>query len=126
MERHGYRTPEVLFRAALVMLRDVADEQERGDLWRFRELPRSRLRAMRRGLAEALELAHLACALQEAENENARDLVKDLTERANDAAARRRREGTREAERVRLVKAKARREGREPTDAELRPWEAEV
>jgi hypothetical protein len=59
--------------------------------------------------ARALELAHLAVALQEEDNEAVHELERDLREQAAEAGRRSRREMTLPAEQARLAKAARRR-----------------
>ena len=109
--RHGDRAAEVLYHAALTLIRQAAHEGLEGVPGRWHGIPRMELRRLRQKLAEALELAHLAVALQEQENERYRDLTRELDEAAAAAARRARRAGTLEAEYVRVAKSRARRAG---------------
>jgi hypothetical protein len=122
VERHGDHAAEVLWWGALSLLERAAHEAREGNWGRWRHYPRGELRRLRRDLAEALELARLAVAFQDEENARMRDLGVDLRREAAEVAAAHRRDGTREAERVRLLRARCRKEGREPTPEELHPW----
>jgi hypothetical protein len=118
----GDDAAEAAWTSALALVEQAAQRAREGRFGRWRNYPDADLRRLRRDVAQALWLARTACAMQHAGN----DLVADLTAGAREAghreAAARRRAGTVEAERVRLVRRRARAEGREPTSAELHPW----
>ena len=122
VERYGAESAEVAWLAGLAWIERAVQTAREGNFGRFRWYPTGELRRLRRDLHGGLLLCRFAVSFQEEENEQYRSLTVELEREAAAAAARRRREGTREAERVRLVRQKARREGREPTEEELRPW----
>ena len=72
LERRGDRAAEVLWDAALAMVNCATEEAGRGGSLRWRSYPRGELRRLRRDLAEALELARLAVAIREEDEEQAR------------------------------------------------------
>ncbi len=122
LDHHGDRAGEAAWLAGLAMIERVGVEAREGIYGRWRHYPAGELRRVRRDVAAALSILRVAVSLQEAENANMRELTTDLAQRAATVAAERRRDQTREAERVRLLRATARKEGRAPTDAELYPW----
>jgi len=111
LERHGDRAAETLWWSALAILDRAVEDAAEGKWGRWRFYPAGELRRLRRDLAEGLELARLAVALQEEENESRAELDAELREAAAEAGRKRRRQGTLEAERVRLDNARRRREG---------------
>lgn len=125
LELYADRAGEAAWLAGLSMLERAGIESREGIYGRWRHYPRGELRRVRREVSAALQLLRVAVALQEAENASLRALNDDLHARAQAKARKTRRHGTREAERVRLLRAQCRREGREPTDDELYPWLAE-
>jgi hypothetical protein len=122
LDRAGERAAEVVWQAALVWIRRAADEALEAAGSRFRSFPAGELRRLRYDLAEAMQLARLAAALASDEADRRYELTHELHEAAAEASRRRRRRGTLEAERVRLLRARCRAEGREPTADELYPW----
>lgn len=106
-ERRGDYAAEVIWDAALVMLRHAIADVEGYGHWR--SYPRGRLRKLRRGVVEAMELARLAVNIQDGINERDLEIARDAEEQHRTAAARRRREQTMPAELARLAKAAARR-----------------
>lgn len=122
LRRQGERMPEVMWRGALGMLEGAACEARLGLEGRFRLAPWSELRRLERAVADALEVAELAIAIAEERNRLDEELEHVARERAAGHAKRARREQTREAERVRLLNGRARREGRALTPEERWPW----
>jgi hypothetical protein len=118
VERRGDRSAEIVWGAALEMIRQAAEEAKEGKWGRWRHYPKGELRRLRRDLAEALELAHLAVALQEEERAQHADLDRELHEAAVEAGRRRRRAQTLPAEQARLENARRRRDDREREAAE--------
>lgn len=113
LERVGEEAAEVAWQAAGAWLERAARESRDGHFGRFRYYPQGELRRLRRDVKHALELARFAVALQEEENELVRALTSEARAQAEAADTRRRREQTREAERVRLENGRKRRsEGR--------------
>lgn len=119
MERYAEDAAEAAWLAALAWADRALERSREAPFGRWRYNPAGELRRLRRELVGALLLARFAVACQEEENAYMRSLTAELEERATAAAARTRREQTLEAERVRLLRARARREGREPSDEEL-------
>lgn len=104
LDRRGDRAAEVAWTAALALVVQAADDAREARWGRWRHHPRGELRRLRRDLAEALELARLAVALQEQEHEQRAALELELAEAAAEAGRRRRRAQTLPAERARLAK----------------------
>lgn len=121
VERYGDHAADVLWEGSLVLIeRAVGRLREDREQARFRSTPRSELRHLRRELAEALSVARLSVAVRESVRERDRELNAELAAAVAAAGRRRRREGTREAERVRRIKGRVRRvHGREATQQEL-------
>jgi hypothetical protein len=101
VDRYGDEAAEVAWMAGLAWLERAADSAREGKWGRFRHYPGGELRRLRLDVSRALQLCR----------DN--DLMRALTQEARAAVAAsgkaRRREQTREAERVRLEKAAARR-----------------
>lgn len=110
-ERVGDEAAEVAWEAALAWAERSVRDARAGNFGRFRWYPSGELRRLRRDLAHALELARFAVALQEEENDVLRALTRQAREALEEAEKARRRNGTREAERVRLEKAARKRQG---------------
>lgn len=104
--------PEVLWSAALAIVRSVAADGEEARWSRFRHYPQGQVRHLREGLDRALELAELAAQWQEQIDRRDADLTAELREAAAEAGRKRRRAQTLPAERARLANARARREAR--------------
>jgi hypothetical protein len=115
---------EVAWLASLAWLERAAVEAREVADSRFRAFPEGELSRLRHELAGALSLARFAVAARRADEDLVAELTREAREAAADAGRARRREQTREAERVRLLRARCRREGREPTAAELYGWSA--
>lgn len=111
VERRGDRAAEVAWEASLALIVKAVDDAREGRFGRWRAYPRGELRRLRRDLAEGLELARLAVALQEEDREQTRELDGELRGLAGDAGRARRRAQTLPAERARLAKAAARSAG---------------
>jgi hypothetical protein len=109
LEGHGEDAAEAAWLSALALVDRATGRAREGQYGRWSSYPGGELRRLRRELAAALRLARFAVLLQETENERLRDLTADLRRSAAEAGARARREGTREAERVRLENAARRR-----------------
>lgn len=107
VERRGDRAAEVVWDAALVMLERACADAREAQSARWRSWPRGELRRLRRDLAEGLELARLAVALQEEDHEQGREMDRDLVELAAAAGKAQRRAQTLPAERARLAKKAA-------------------
>lgn len=108
VSRRGDRAAEVVWDAALAMLERAFRDARESSESRWRWYPRGELRRLRRDVAEALELARLAVALREEEQEQSRELDEELTRTAAEAGKARRRAQTLPAERARLAKAAVR------------------
>lgn len=121
VDRYGDLAAEVIWRGALALIGEAADDAGEGNGGRWQSVPRSELRRLRRDLAGALELAHLAVTMQEGRSDLDEELLADVRRRGDQAAARERRQQTREAERVRLLKHAARKAGRSLSRSELWP-----
>lgn len=109
LARHGDDAAEVTWWAALSLLERAAINAREGRWGPWRFYPAGQLRRLRRDIAQALELARLAVALQEEENNAERQLDVELREHAAEAGRQRRRAGTLAAEEARLAKARQRR-----------------
>jgi hypothetical protein len=108
VERRGDRSAEVVWSAALAMLERACADARECSSSRWRWYPAGELRRLRRDVAEGLELARLAVALQEEDAEQRRELDRDLAAAAAEAGRARRRAQTLPAERARLANAEAR------------------
>jgi hypothetical protein len=108
LDRRGDRAAEVLWDAALTMVVRAAADAREAHPQRWRGYPRGELRRLRRDMAEALELARLAVALREEEQDQHGDLEDELHRAAAEAGARARRAQTLPAEKARLANAAAR------------------
>lgn len=122
LHEHADRMAEVAWLGALAWLERAAIEARETAESRFRVFPESELSHLRHEVAGALSLARFAAAARRADQDLVHELMRDTREAANAAERRRRREQTLPAERARLAGARARREGRELTDAERFPW----
>jgi len=100
--------PEVMWSAAIAMLRRATTEAEEARFGRFRSYPQGQLRRLREDVANGLKLARLAVALQEAEAEQGRELAEELHEQAVAAGRARRRAQTLPAELARVRKGRGR------------------
>jgi hypothetical protein len=100
--------PEVMWAAAIAMMRRATAEAEEARYGRFRHYPQGQLRRLREDVARGMKLARLAAALQEADDERGRELHEELHESAVAAAGRRRREQTLPGELARVRQQKAR------------------
>jgi hypothetical protein len=103
--------PEVIWAAAIAMLRRATGEAEEGRFGRFRSSPEVQLRRLREDLARGLKLARLAAAMQEAYIERDHELADDLHAQAVAAGSARRRAQTLPAQLARLENQKRRRAG---------------
>lgn len=100
--------PEVLWSASIALLgRALEEAGER----RFRHHPRGQLRRLREELARGLKLAGLAVAMNEALAEQDRGLAEELSARASEVSAARRRAQTLPAQLARLEKQRRARAG---------------
>lgn len=103
--------PEVIWAAAIAMLRRATGEAEEGSAGRFRHSPEVQLRRLRESVARGMKLARLAAAMQEAYQLRDADLVDDLHAEAVASAKGRRRAQTLPAQLARLESQKRRRAG---------------
>jgi hypothetical protein len=118
----GEDAADAAWTSALALLERAAQRAREGRHGRWAHYPDGDLRRLRRDVAQALWMARTAAVLQSESNDLVSELnkpVRAMVERDRQAQ---RRAGTVEAERVRLLRAQCRREGREPTPAELHPW----
>jgi hypothetical protein len=113
VEHFGDEAAEVIWLAACSWLeRSAALARDTLDN-RFRWYPAGELHRLRREIAAALQLARFACAVQSEENDMYAALMRPIREEAAAKAKAKRRDGTREAERVRLENAAKRRTAKE-------------
>jgi len=119
VDRFGEEAGEALFMAGVAMLEQAVARAREGVYGRWKYFPAGEVRKLRRDVARALRLVHEAQRVQDLVNEELRELSRPIDEMLLERARAERRAGTREAERVRLIKHAARREGREATEAEL-------
>jgi hypothetical protein len=117
VESFGDEAAEAIWLAACAWLeRSAALARDTLDN-RFRWYPKGELDRLRREIAAALQLARFACAVQSEENDMLTALMRPIREEAAAQAKAKRREGTLEAERVRLANAaKRRRAAAVPSD----------
>lgn len=117
VERFGEQASEVIWLAACAWLERAGMKGRETISNRFHWYPDGELKQLRREIAGALALAHLACTLKAEDN----DLVAALTRPAREEAARqgaaRRRAQTLPAEHARLAKAAQRKAIREAAKA---------
>jgi hypothetical protein len=119
LDRRGERVAEVLWAGAIVLLRQALEDAERDDWGRWRSMPRRHLRVLRTQLAAGLELARLATAMQEDENERFRALTEGPRRERERAELLERKYVSRQALYVKRLRARCREEGREPTWDEI-------
>jgi hypothetical protein len=109
VERFGDEAAEVIWLAGCAWLeRSAAAARDTLDN-RFRWYPKGELDRLRREIAAALQLLRFASAVQAEENDMLTALMRPIREEAAAKAKAKRRDGTLEAERVRLENAAARR-----------------
>lgn len=113
--------PEVVWAAAIAMLRRATNEAEEARWGRFRAFPEGQVRRLREDVARAMKLARLAQAMQTADCERDRELHEDLHRQAVAAGRARRRAQTLPAQIARLEKQRRRREGLPVENFHLRP-----
>lgn len=111
-----------MWRGSLGMLEQAAAAAREATDGRWRSVPLSELRRLEDAIAAALEVSRLAVAIAQERHDLELELTREARAAAEQHAKERRRAGTREAERVRLLNARARREGRELTPEERWPW----
>lgn len=107
LERRGDYAAEVIWTAALAIIRNSLDDLDARGHWRT--YPRGHLRRLRTGVVEGFELARLAVNLQDGINEREFAIERDARAKDDEAGRRRRRAQTLPAELARLANAAARR-----------------
>jgi hypothetical protein len=113
--------PEVIWAAAVAVMRRALGEAEEARFGRFRHYPQGQLRRLRSDVSRALKLARLAVDMQEAETERDRELTVDLHAQAAAAGAAARRAQTLPAQLARLEKQRRARLGLPAENFHLQP-----
>jgi hypothetical protein len=109
VDRFGDDAGEALFMAGIAMIEQAVNRAREGVYGRWRYFPGGEVRKLRQQIARGLRLVHEAQLLQDHVNDELRALTQPIDELLADRAREKRRAGTREAERVRLANAAARR-----------------
>jgi hypothetical protein len=114
--------PEVIWIAALAMMERALEEGREARHGRFRVYARGQLRRLRRDVAQAMLLARLAVEMQEASEQQDREVMEDLRAAREEEGRARRRAQTLPAELARLARQRARKAGDPPAgNFHLRP-----